>query len=93
MKQDHGLETGLDVHLVPLCKAALPDCETEGCGQEAEPVYIELEVQNTHRAVGTTLSHEVRGGRGRGGRGWITVMIPEAVELCKADPVSLTAFG
>ena len=60
MKQDHGLETGLDVHLVPLCKAALPDCESEGCGQEAEPVYVELEVQNTHRAVGTTLSHEVR---------------------------------
>lgn len=25
MKQDHGLEYGLDVHLVPLCKAALPD--------------------------------------------------------------------
>ncbi|GLI65807.1 hypothetical protein VaNZ11_009430 [Volvox africanus] len=54
-KQDHGLDSGLDVHLVPLCKAALPD-EPDG---SAEPVYIEMEVQNTHRAVGTTLSHEV----------------------------------
>ena len=42
-----------------MLQAALPDCETEGCGQEAEPVYVEMEVQNTHRAVGTTLSHEV----------------------------------
>ena len=25
----------------------------------AEPVYVELEVHSTHRAVGTTLSHEV----------------------------------
>ncbi|GIL79137.1 hypothetical protein Vretimale_16677 [Volvox reticuliferus] len=54
-KQDHGLDAGLDVHLVPLCKAALPDQP----GGSAEPVYIEMEVQNTHRAVGTTLSHEV----------------------------------
>ncbi|KXZ50144.1 hypothetical protein GPECTOR_17g780 [Gonium pectorale] len=54
-KQDHGLDAGLDVHLVSLCKAALPD-ERDA---SAEPVYIEMEVQNTHRAVGTTLSHEV----------------------------------
>jgi len=54
-KQDHGLEAGLDVHLIPHCKAALPTKP----GQEAEPVYVEMEVQNTHRAVGTTLSHEV----------------------------------
>eukprot|EP00798_Chlamydomonas_sp_ICE-L_P026060 gene26060-11762_t len=53
-KQDHGLEYGLDVHLIPQCKAALPDD-----GTEAEPVYVEMEVQNTHRAVGTTLSHEI----------------------------------
>lgn len=44
-KQDHGLNAGLDLHLVPLCKAALPDTP----GQGAEPVYIEMEVQNTHR--------------------------------------------
>lgn len=55
MKQDHGLETGLDIHLIPHCRAALPTKP----GQEAEPVYVEMEVQNTHRAVGTTLSHEV----------------------------------
>ena len=35
MKQDHGLDTGLDVFLVPQCKAALPD----GPGAlEPEPV-------------------------------------------------------
>lgn len=32
-KQDHGLYTGLDVHLIPHCKAALPDVNGE-----AEPV-------------------------------------------------------
>lgn len=25
MKQDHGLDMGLDVHLIPHCKPALPD--------------------------------------------------------------------
>ncbi|KAF6263375.1 hypothetical protein COO60DRAFT_459133 [Scenedesmus sp. NREL 46B-D3] len=55
-KQDHGLETGLDVFLIPHCKPALPD----GPGVlEPEPVYLEFGVLNTHRAVGTTLSHEV----------------------------------
>jgi hypothetical protein len=44
-KQDHGLDSGLDVHLIPHCRAALP----EGRNGEAEPVYIEMEVQNTHR--------------------------------------------
>lgn len=35
MKQDHGLDTGLDVFLIPQCKAALPD----GPGAlEPEPV-------------------------------------------------------
>ena len=53
-KQKHGLNTGLDVHLIPHCKPALPDN-----GGSAEPVYVEMEVQNVHRAVGTTLSHEV----------------------------------
>ena len=56
---------GAIVVIHPSPQAALPDCETEGCGQlEAEPVYVELEVQNTHRAVGTTLSHEVKGVEG-----------------------------
>ncbi|KAF8066383.1 Glutamate synthase [NADH] [Scenedesmus sp. PABB004] len=55
-KQDHGLDTGLDVFLIPHCKPALPD----GPGPlEPEPVYVEFGVLNTHRAVGTTLSHEV----------------------------------
>ncbi|KIZ04404.1 glutamate synthase (NADPH/NADH) [Monoraphidium neglectum] len=53
-KQDHGLFTGLDVHLIPHCRPALVDK-----GQEPEPVYVEMAVQNVHRAVGTTLSHEV----------------------------------
>ena len=49
-KQDHGLETGLDVDLIPQCTAALT---------EKTPTFIEAVVKNTHRAVGTTLSHEV----------------------------------
>lgn len=54
-KQDHGLDAGLDVHLIPHCRPALPDKK----GEEPEAVYVEMEVQNTHRAVATTLSHEV----------------------------------
>jgi len=42
--QDHGLETGLDVHLIPMCQAALVDKV-----EDVEPVYLEMEVQNTHR--------------------------------------------
>jgi glutamate synthase (NADPH/NADH) len=53
-KQDHGLSTGLDVHLIPHCRPALVDK-----GEEPEPVYVEMAVQNVHRAVGTTLSYEV----------------------------------
>ncbi|KAF5841354.1 hypothetical protein DUNSADRAFT_13222 [Dunaliella salina] len=53
-KQDHGLDTGLDVHLIPMCQSALVDKR-----EDVEPVYLEMEVLNTHRAVGTTLSHEV----------------------------------
>ncbi len=45
MKQDHGLESGLDVHLIPQCRAALPP------SGPAEPVYVEMEVQNTHRCA------------------------------------------
>ncbi|KAK9817844.1 hypothetical protein WJX72_002960 [[Myrmecia] bisecta] len=54
-KQDHGLETGLDVHLIPQCKPALPDNNE----QRVQPVYIETQILNTNRATGATLSHEV----------------------------------
>jgi glutamate synthase (NADPH/NADH) len=54
-RQDHGLDTGLDVHLVPACAAALPDAP----GAAPRPVAVQMQVLNTHRAVGTTLSHEV----------------------------------
>jgi glutamate synthase (NADPH/NADH) len=52
--QDHGLSAGLDVHLIPHCRPALA-----AAGEEPEPVYVEMAVQNVHRAVGTTLSYEV----------------------------------
>jgi hypothetical protein len=45
--QDHGLDAGLDIHLIPQCKAALPNPPNT----TAEPVYLEMEVQNTHRWV------------------------------------------
>lgn len=55
-KQDHGLEKGLDIpELLPACKAALPDDPSAA----PSPVRISLPVLNTHRAVGTTLSHEI----------------------------------
>ena len=34
-------------------------------------MYVEMEVQNTHRAVGTTLSHEVSPGLYAEGRVWV----------------------
>ena len=52
--QDHGLETGLDITLIPRCAPALPF----GTAKPV-PVYIEAEAINTQRAIGTTLSHEV----------------------------------
>jgi glutamate synthase (NADPH/NADH) len=53
--QDHGLEEGLDGHLLELCAAALP----AGGGAPAGPVRVAADVRNTHRAVGTTLSHRL----------------------------------
>ena len=52
--QDHGLETGLDMALIPRCAPALPFGNAKPV-----PVYIEERALNTHRAIGTTLSHEV----------------------------------
>lgn len=45
-KQDHGLDTGLDVVLIPQCEAALPPP-----GVEPQPVYIEEHVLNTQRCA------------------------------------------
>ena len=53
-KQDHGLDAGLDNELIASAAAALPDAHTA-----PRPVKIDTKVINTHRAVGTTLSHEV----------------------------------
>lgn len=62
IKQDHGLDSGLDETLIALSKPSLPEE-----GKSPEPVKIELDVFNTHRAVGTTLSHEVTKRFGEGG--------------------------
>ena len=48
--QDHELEKHFDQQLLPLAKAALED---------AQPVTIELPINNTAQAVGTVLGHEV----------------------------------
>lgn len=53
-EQDHGLETGMDMQLIPRCAPALPFGNAKPV-----PVYIEEEAINTQRAIGTTLSHEV----------------------------------
>ncbi|XP_015878225.2 glutamate synthase [NADH], amyloplastic isoform X1 [Ziziphus jujuba] len=49
-KQDHGLDMALDNKLISLSKAAL---------EKALPVYIDTQICNVNRAVGTMLSHEV----------------------------------
>ena len=54
-KQDHGLDAGLDPALIAACADALPTAANVA----PRPVSIEMPVINTHRAVGTTLSHEV----------------------------------
>ena len=48
--QDHGLREVLDRRLIDVAKPAL---------EHAEPVYIELPVQNTDRSIGTMLSNEI----------------------------------
>ncbi len=60
--QNHGLEETLDQQrLVPECRAAI---------ERAERVQIDVEIQNTDRAFGTTLSHEVS-------RAWGPTGLPE----------------
>lgn len=54
-KQDHGLDAGLDMELIPACAAALPESKDVA----PQPVRLEFATRNTHRATGTTLSHEV----------------------------------
>lgn len=49
-KQDHGLDMALDNKLISLSEAAL---------ERALPVYIDTQICNVNRAVGTMLSHEV----------------------------------
>ena len=54
-KQDHGLDAGLDNALIAACADALP----ASASVAPRPVKVAMNVVNTHRAVGTTLSHEV----------------------------------
>jgi glutamate synthase (NADPH) large chain len=49
-RQDHGLEQALDQALIAEAKPAL---------ERGEPVHIEMDVRNIHRAVGAMLSGEV----------------------------------
>eukprot|EP00850_Spirogloea_muscicola_P006153 SM000029S10448 [mRNA] locus=s29:251852:264982:+ [translate_table: standard] len=49
-KQDHELEQVLDQELIRQCKPAL---------EKGLPIYIEADIVNVNRAVGTMLSHEI----------------------------------
>lgn len=49
-KQDHGLDMALDQKLISLSGAAI---------EKRLPVYVEMQIKNVNRAVGTMLSHEV----------------------------------
>ncbi len=44
--QDHGLEAGLDIQLIPQCASALPE---DPKTQPPQPVYLEMPVVNTNR--------------------------------------------
>ena len=44
--QDHGLEAGLDIRLIPQCASALPE---DPKTQPPQPVYLEMPVVNTNR--------------------------------------------
>jgi len=57
--QNHGLEKTLDqTLLIPRCQAAI---------DKAQPVMLDVEIQNTDRAFGTTLSHRISQKWGPGG--------------------------
>lgn len=49
-KQNHGLDTALDYHLIELAKDAL---------EEGKPVKVELPIYNRNRTVGTMLSGKI----------------------------------
>ncbi len=44
--QDHGLEAGLDIQLIPQCASALPE---DPKTHPPQPVYLEMPVVNTNR--------------------------------------------
>jgi glutamate synthase domain-containing protein 3 len=49
-RQDHGLESALDIRLLEETRAALDNCE---------PVALSMPIQNLHRSVGAMLSGEI----------------------------------
>lgn len=54
-EQEHGLDSGLDLQLLPQLTTALP----ADASAAPVPVSITTPVHNTHRAVGTTISYEI----------------------------------
>ena len=56
--QDHQLELSLDNRLIEICREALTT---------RKPVAAELEIENTNRTVGTTLSHRLMQAQGPDG--------------------------
>ncbi len=64
--QDHELEAHFDRELIGLSSSAI---------ERLEPVCIELPIQNTERAVGTMLGHEVTNRHGEGG------LPPETIDV------------
>ena len=50
--QDHGLEAGLDIQLIPQCASALPE---DPKTHPPQPVYLEMPVVNTNRYLNGSL--------------------------------------
>ena len=64
--QDHGLEVALDHTLIRLAEPAL---------NRRKPVSVALDLRNTHRTVGTMLSHEITKRHGEEGLEEDTIVV------------------
>jgi glutamate synthase domain-containing protein 2/glutamate synthase domain-containing protein 1/glutamate synthase domain-containing protein 3 len=77
IKQDHGINEIMDLKLIKLCKKAL---------QAAEPIKVELEINNTNRTTGACLSGEIC-------RRYGEEALPEDTIYCKFTGVAGQSFA
>ncbi len=79
--QDHGLDGALDWELIERAKPAI---------ERREPVTIDVEIENTHRTVGTMLSSELTR---RHKLGMYTGTLPDDTVVVRCTGVAGQSFG